>query len=43
MCIQFFILWCVFCVDREVPLDLELPNQWLWEIIDEFLYQVCPN
>ena len=28
-------------LDRETPLDLELPNQWLWEIIDEFLYQVC--
>lgn len=21
------------------PVDLELPNQWLWEIIDEFIYQ----
>ncbi|KAJ3054540.1 hypothetical protein HDU99_007752, partial [Rhizoclosmatium hyalinum] len=21
------------------PLDLELPNQWIWDIIDEFIYQ----
>lgn len=21
------------------PTDLELPNQWLWDIIDEFIYQ----
>ena len=20
-------------------MDLELPNQWLWDIIDEFIYQ----
>jgi hypothetical protein len=20
-------------------LDLELPNQWLWDVIDEFIYQ----
>jgi len=23
----------------EKPVDLELPNQWLWDIIDEFIYQ----
>ena len=23
----------------ETPIMLELPNQWLWEIIDEFIYQ----
>ena len=23
------------------PCQLELPNQWLWDIIDEFIYQVC--
>ena len=23
----------------EGPSDLELPNQWLWDIIDEFIYQ----
>ena len=22
------------------PIDLELPNQWLWDIVDEFIYQV---
>lgn len=25
--------------DAEEDLDLELPNQWLWDIIDEFIYQ----
>lgn len=24
----------------ETPVPLELPNQWLWDIIDEFIYQV---
>ena len=24
----------------EQPVMLELPNQWLWDIIDEFIYQV---
>jgi translation initiation factor 3 subunit L len=23
----------------EEPIDLELPNKWLWDIIDEFIYQ----
>lgn len=23
----------------ETPVPMELPNQWLWEIIDEFIYQ----
>lgn len=22
------------------PIDVELPNQWLWDIVDEFIYQV---
>jgi translation initiation factor 3 subunit L len=26
-------------VDVENPIGLELPNQWLWDIIDEFIYQ----
>lgn len=26
-------------VDAEGPVALELPNQWLWNIIDEFIYQ----
>lgn len=25
--------------DSEGPVNLELPNQWLWDIIDEFIYQ----
>ena len=28
-------------VGSEEPVDVELPNQWLWDIIDEFIYQVC--
>lgn len=23
----------------ETPVDVELPNQWIWDIIDEFIYQ----
>jgi translation initiation factor 3 subunit L len=26
---------------KEQPLSLQLPNIWLWDIIDEFVYQVC--
>ena len=26
-------------LSAEAPINLELPNQWLWEIIDEFIYQ----
>ena len=26
--------------DADGPAPLELPNQWLWDIIDEFIYQV---
>lgn len=25
--------------DSEGPVTLELPEQWLWDIIDEFIYQ----
>jgi translation initiation factor 3 subunit L len=25
--------------DSEGPVQLELPEQWLWDIIDEFIYQ----
>jgi len=28
-----------YILSAEMPVDLELPNQWLWEIIDEFIYQ----
>lgn len=30
----------VLSVDADGPAPLELPNQWLWDIIDEFIYQV---
>jgi translation initiation factor 3 subunit L len=26
-------------LSADTPVNLELPNQWLWEIIDEFIYQ----
>lgn len=25
--------------DADGPVPLELPNQWLWNIVDEFIYQ----
>ena len=28
-----------YILSADTPVDLELPNQWLWEIIDEFIYQ----
>jgi translation initiation factor 3 subunit L len=28
-----------FVADSEEPVELELPEQWLWDIIDEFIYQ----
>jgi len=28
-----------YILSAEMPVNLELPNQWLWEIIDEFIYQ----
>ena len=34
-----------YILSADTPVNLELPNQWLWEIIDEFIYQfqVCPG
>ncbi|CAI2188844.1 2773_t:CDS:10 [Funneliformis geosporum] len=28
-----------FILNSDGPVSLELPNQWLWDIIDEFIYQ----
>ncbi|KAL5019120.1 hypothetical protein ScPMuIL_004842 [Solemya velum] len=28
-----------YILNAEGPVQLELPNQWLWDIIDEFIYQ----
>ncbi|GAB6032665.1 Eukaryotic translation initiation factor 3 subunit L [Chamberlinius hualienensis] len=28
-----------YILNADHPVSLELPNQWLWEIIDEFIYQ----
>jgi len=28
-----------YILSADIPVNLELPNQWLWEIIDEFIYQ----
>jgi len=38
-CVRHFVL-CVCASGAEQPVMLELPNQWLWDIIDEFIYQV---
>lgn len=27
------------CADSDGPVTLELPEQWLWDIVDEFIYQ----
>lgn len=27
------------CLDADGPVELQLPNQWLWNVIDEFIYQ----
>ena len=29
-----------YVLDSDAPVPLELPTQWLWDIIDEFIYQV---
>ena len=29
-----------YLLDADEPVPLSLPNQWLWDIIDEFIYQV---
>lgn len=37
-----FYNYCDFfnhLLNAETPVQLELPNQWLWDIIDEFIYQ----
>jgi translation initiation factor 3 subunit L len=28
-----------YILSSDTPVGLELPNQWLWEIVDEFIYQ----
>ncbi|KAJ2713740.1 hypothetical protein H4R19_002094, partial [Coemansia spiralis] len=28
-----------YILNSDGPIDLELPNQWLWDIVDEFIYQ----
>ncbi|VDD94175.1 unnamed protein product [Enterobius vermicularis] len=32
-------LFCEILTPEESPVNLELPNIWLWDIIDEFVYQ----
>lgn len=37
-----FINYCDlfnYILNSDKPVELELPNQWLWDIIDEFIYQ----
>jgi len=33
------ITWCSIFIDDNAPSTLVLPNQWMWDIIDEFIYQ----
>ena len=33
-------IFYLFFSDTDEPVPLSLPNQWLWDIIDEFIYQV---
>lgn len=33
-------LFCEILTPEKQPLSLQLPNIWLWDIIDEFVYQV---
>lgn len=33
------MIFMFYYSDRDTPLDLELPNQWLWDVVDEFIYQ----
>ena len=42
LCCSLFIFHFFFFnpVAPDEPLDIELPNQWLWDIVDEFIYQV---
>ncbi|XP_001601481.1 eukaryotic translation initiation factor 3 subunit L [Nasonia vitripennis] len=40
--IQSFYNYCElfnYILDENEPVSLELPDQWLWELIDEFVYQ----
>jgi len=38
--VSYFTM-CDCISGAEQPVMLELPNQWLWDIIDEFIYQVA--
>lgn len=40
--VQSFYNYCEFfnyILNGEQPVALELPDQWLWELVDEFVYQ----
>ncbi|TGZ73468.1 hypothetical protein CRM22_001491 [Opisthorchis felineus] len=40
--VQSYLNYCALfnkLIQSEKPVSLTLPNQWLWDIIDEFLYQ----
>jgi translation initiation factor 3 subunit L len=39
-CASFYAYLILFLrTDSDGPVKLELPEQWLWDIIDEFIYQ----
>ena len=34
------MLLTFFFTETDTPVNLVLPNKWLWDIVDEFIYQV---
>lgn len=43
--VPFILTWAFLTLngfrvaDRDTPLDVGLPNEWVWDMIDEFMYQ----
>jgi hypothetical protein len=36
---QYLKFWYLNCADASPDLKLDLPVQWLWDMVDEFVYQ----
>jgi len=37
--LSYTVCHFLFYLDADQPVPLELPDQWLWELVDEFVYQ----
>jgi hypothetical protein len=37
--ISLFVVHLALETESDLQLELDLPSQWLWDIIDEFIYQ----